>query len=214
VADVDRDQHRRQRLRDPRHLQPPAVDAAQAGDPVDQRGHRLLVLATIAADQDVLVEWALDVGEHGRADRVQPGDDAHTVGNHLLRLLGRRPLPDAEHPRRPAGDRRRQRDRRVDHDLPGAQHALEVCQGLRLVAKRDRQDDEIAGRGRDLVRPAGERPVRDDGPRPGRRLLGPQRIPRADRDSDPRAREAHRQAETQGAGAADDADRVGQDGRV
>ena len=39
VAPVDRDQQRRERLRDPRHLQPSDVDPAHAGDLLDQPAH-------------------------------------------------------------------------------------------------------------------------------------------------------------------------------
>src|SRR3954465_8162430 len=43
VASVDRDQHRRQLLDDPRHLQGAGVDRAEAGDQLDQPRHLRLV---------------------------------------------------------------------------------------------------------------------------------------------------------------------------
>src|SRR5512133_4372489 len=60
VAHVDRDQQGGQRLGDARHLQAPGVDAAQALDALDEADDAVLVLAAIAADQDVLVEGVIE----------------------------------------------------------------------------------------------------------------------------------------------------------
>src|SRR5512132_4499042 len=56
VSHVDRDQQGGQRLGDARHLQAPGVDAAQALDEVDQPDNAVLVLAMVAAHEDVLVK--------------------------------------------------------------------------------------------------------------------------------------------------------------
>ena len=97
----------------------------------------------VAADQDVLVEVVLEVGEQRGADRVKGRDDAHAVGGHLLRLLGGGALPDAERAGRLAADRGGERDGRVDQQLALAQRVLEVRQRLRLAAERDAEDDEL-----------------------------------------------------------------------
>ena len=54
----------------------------------------------LPADQDVLVQDALAIGELRRADGVEGGNDGNPVGNHLLRLLRRGALPDPERPGR------------------------------------------------------------------------------------------------------------------
>src|SRR4029453_17230478 len=55
-------------------------------------------------DENVLVEL-LVAGQGGSAHRVQRRDHRDAVGGHLLGLLRRRSLPDAERPGRLAGDR-------------------------------------------------------------------------------------------------------------
>src|SRR5438270_10390371 len=63
VPGVDREQQRGQRLGDACHLQPSAIDAAQARDALEQSGHRVLVAGVVAAHQDVLIEAVLEVAE-------------------------------------------------------------------------------------------------------------------------------------------------------
>src|SRR5205085_12187878 len=53
IADVDRDDQRGQLLDDPRHLERPAVDGAQAIDPPDQLREPALVVLAVTADQHV-----------------------------------------------------------------------------------------------------------------------------------------------------------------
>ena len=144
VADVDRDQQRGELLDDPRHLQRAGVDRAQAGDQLDQAGDPGLVGLAVAADQHVLVELGVGVGEAGRPDRVQRGDDGDALGHHLLRLLCGRALPDAERAGRLAADRGRQRHRAVDQDLTGAQRVAQVVEVLRLGAEGDGEEDDLA----------------------------------------------------------------------
>jgi hypothetical protein len=139
VADVDADEQRGELLGQARHLELAAVDAAQPVDALDERDHRLLVGLLVAADEHVLVERVVEVAEDRGAHRVQRGDDPHALGDHLGDLLGSRALPHADRPRRLAGDRRRQRDRRVDDELPRAQVLLEVRQRLGLRAERHRR---------------------------------------------------------------------------
>src|SRR5512133_3540766 len=61
VAHVDRDQQGGQRLRDAGHLQAPGVEGAQARDALDQADDARLVLAAVAAHEDVLVEVVVEV---------------------------------------------------------------------------------------------------------------------------------------------------------
>ena len=68
------------------------------------------------------------------------------VGHHLERLLGGRALPHAEHARRLAAHGGRERHRRVDQQLAGAQRAVEVGERLGLVAERHAQDHGLAPR--------------------------------------------------------------------
>ena len=49
----------------------PAVDAAKPGDPLDKDGRVALVLAPVAAQEHVLFERVLEVGEGRGADGVQ-----------------------------------------------------------------------------------------------------------------------------------------------
>ena len=88
-------------------------------------------VAPVAADQDVLVELVVEVGEQRGADRVEGRHDADALGGHLLRLLGRRALPDAERPGGLAADRGGEGHGGVDEQLPG----LSTC--LRLVSVSD-----------------------------------------------------------------------------
>src|ERR1700733_11690089 len=86
VAHVDRDEQRRQLLDDARHLQRAAVDAAEPVDEVHQLDDPGLVGLAVAADQHVLVEHVIEIGEQGGADGVKGRDDADSVGDHLLGL--------------------------------------------------------------------------------------------------------------------------------
>ena len=104
-------------LDDPGHLQRPAVDRAQTVDPLHELGQRVLVGALVAADQHVLVELVLEVGQQRGADGVKGRDDAHPVGHHLLGLLGGRALPDPERAGRLAADGGGERNGGVDHQL-------------------------------------------------------------------------------------------------
>jgi hypothetical protein len=165
VAGVDGDQQRRHRLRHAGHLQAPAVDAAQAVDALDQRRAALLVGAPVAAEQDVLVDVAVEVAQQRGADGVQRAEHGDALGHHLLRLLRGRALRHAEHARRAPADGRRQRHRRVDEHLSGRQHVAQVVQRLGLTAKRHAEDHELVAGGGGLVgQPgddgAGEEPAR------------------------------------------------------
>ncbi len=108
----------------------PASSGAQPVDPRDQRDRRLLGVLAVPADQDVLAELVLEVGERRGADGVQRADDVDAVGDELGGLLGGRALPDADHARRLAADGGRQRHGRVDDERAGLQ-AL----GDRLVGR-------------------------------------------------------------------------------
>ena len=144
VAAVDRDQHRRQLLDDPRHLQRPGIDGAQAGDQLDQAGDPGLVDLLVAADEDVLSQLGIGVGEGRGADRVQGGDDGDPVGHHLLSLLRGGALPDAERAGRFAAHRGGQRHRAVDQDLSGLQSLAQVVEVLRLGPEGDGEEDDLA----------------------------------------------------------------------
>src|SRR5512132_2676463 len=92
VAHVDRDQQGGERLGDAGHLQAAGVDAAQPLDEVDQPDDAVLVLAVVAAHEDVLAEpWRAVAARRG-AHRVQRADHPHAVGDHLRGLLGGGPL--------------------------------------------------------------------------------------------------------------------------
>ena len=101
----------------------------------------------VAADQHVLVEHPVEVGEDRGAHRVQRRDDVHALGDHLLRLLGGRALPDAQQPGGAAGDGRGQGHRRVDDELAGVQVLLEVRERLGLVAEGHAEDDDLRAAG-------------------------------------------------------------------
>src|SRR5437763_3883733 len=60
VAAVDRDQQGGERLGDARHLEAAAVDAAQAGDALNQLRRLALVRPPVAADQHVLVQVVVE----------------------------------------------------------------------------------------------------------------------------------------------------------
>src|SRR6476469_10872620 len=59
VAPVDADQQGRQRFDDPSRLQRSGVDRAEPVDQPDQLGDALLVGLAVAAEENVLVEWAI-----------------------------------------------------------------------------------------------------------------------------------------------------------
>ena len=119
------------------------VDRAQAGDQLDQPRHPRLVGLAVAADEHVLVELGVGVGEGRGADRVQGGDDGDALGHHLLRLLGGRALPDAERAGRLAADRGGERDGAVDQDLSRLQRLAQVVEVLRLGAEGDGEEDDL-----------------------------------------------------------------------
>src|SRR5258705_11940933 len=77
VADVDRDQQGGELLDDPRHLQRAGVDRAQTRDQLDQPCDPGLVGLTVAADEHVLAQLGLGIGEGRSADRVQGGDNGY-----------------------------------------------------------------------------------------------------------------------------------------
>ena len=83
VARVDRDQQRRERLGDARHLQAAAVDAAQALDPLDQRAASRLSARESPHRSTSCSSGCSRSAERGGADRVQGGDHAHALGRHL-----------------------------------------------------------------------------------------------------------------------------------
>src|SRR3712207_8481784 len=68
----------------------------------------------------------------GGVDGVQRRDHAHAGGDHLRGLLRRRALPDAEHPRRAAGDggRERHRGRSEEHTSELQSRQYLVCRLL------------------------------------------------------------------------------------
>ena len=76
VAHVDRDEQRRELLDDPRHLQRPAVHRAQPVDLVHQLDDLGLVSLAVTADEDVLVEHVIEIGEQRGADGVKGRHDA------------------------------------------------------------------------------------------------------------------------------------------
>src|SRR3954471_4127954 len=214
VAHVDRDQQGGQRLRDARHLQAPGVDAAQALDEVDQADHAILVLAVVAAHEDVFVERMLEVGARRGAHRVQRADHPHAVGGHLLGLLGGRALPHAEHARGPAADGGGQRDRGIDEELVLAQRALEVGQRLGLVAEGDAEHDDPGLGGRLGVLEALEAAVGQGRAGALGGLDGPVRVARAEHDGHAGAAPAQRQAEAERTGGPDDGNGLAQGRRV
>src|SRR5580700_7808284 len=89
VAHVDRDDQRGELLDDPGHLERAAVDRPQPWDRLYELGERHLVLAAVAAHEDVLVEVVVEVRQERCADGVERGHHVHAVGRHLLRLLRR-----------------------------------------------------------------------------------------------------------------------------
>src|SRR3954447_5864476 len=109
VAAVDADQHGCQRLADPRLFERTRVDRAQSVDQLDYGRDAALVGLLVTADQDVLVERLAarpaPGAQRGGAQGVEGGQDGDTIGRHLLSLLGRRALPDADGAGRFARDR-------------------------------------------------------------------------------------------------------------
>ena len=190
------------------------MDGAQAVDPLHELGDDLAVGLAVAAQQDVLVEGVVEVGQQRRADRVQAAHDAHAVGDHLRRLLGGRALPDAEQPRRAAGDGGGERDGRVDQDLALAQDVLEVRQRLGLVAERHGEHDDLGLAGGLGVLGPGERPVRHRGLRAAGRLPRAVGVARADHDGHAGPPPAQGEPEAERTGGADDGDRGRQGRRV
>ena len=83
---------------------------------------------------------AFAVGQLGRADRVEGGDDRDAFGDHLLRLLGGGALPDAERAGRLARDGGRERHGAVDEELPGLERVLQVREVLGLRPERHGED--------------------------------------------------------------------------
>ena len=107
----------------------PALTARSPGISSIKPGDTSLVGLSLSADQDVFVDLGVGVGEHRGADRVKRGDHRHPVGRHLLRLLGRRALPDAQRAGRLAPDGRGGRDRAVDQDLARRRALRAGCSG-------------------------------------------------------------------------------------
>ncbi len=165
----------------------------------------LLVGLAVTAHQDVLVERVAEVAQQRRADGVQRRHDADAVGRHLLGLLRRGALPDAQRARRLAGHGGRQRHRRVDEQLPLAQGAPEVRQRLGLVAEGHAQDHGLGAAGGLVVREPLEAALGDRRAGALRRLRRPARVARAHDDGHPGAAPSHRQAEAERPGGADDA---------
>ena len=79
----------------------------------------------------------------------------------LLRLLRCRALPDAQHARRLAAYRGRQRHGRVDDELTFVQRFLQARQRLRLAAKRHAEHDDLRFEDRLGVLESREGPLRD-----------------------------------------------------
>src|SRR6476619_1431081 len=207
VADVDRDQQRGELLDDPRGLQRTGVDRPQSGDQLDQAGDSRLVRLAVTADEHVLVQRGVRVAEAGSADAVQGGDDGYAVRHHLLRLLCRRALPDAERAGCLAAHRGGERNRAVDQDLARMQRLAQVVQVLRLGTEGDGEEDDLGALGGLLVEQAldlGAGHVLAQLRRCLRRPLG---RARADDDGAAGPGPAQRQAGAEGAGAADDRDR-------
>ena len=213
VAGVDADQQRGQRLGDARHLEPAAVDAAQARDALDQLGGLRACRPSVAAHEHVLVERLRRGRERGGARPCAARTTTRTPsGHHLGRLLRGRALPDAEHPRRPAATRRRRAARsRRPASWPSRRCSLRFVQGLGLVAERHAQehDARCARRPRRWRRPSKPR-VRHALAQPRGGLLGARSASREPiTTGDAGLPEAQREAEAERARAADDRDRCG-----
>src|SRR6202012_1723379 len=71
VAHVDGDEQRGELLDDARHLKGPAVTGAQPVDPVHQFDDHGLVGLAVTADQHVLVEPVIEIGQELGADGVR-----------------------------------------------------------------------------------------------------------------------------------------------
>ena len=82
VTDVDRDQHRRQLLDDPGHLQRTRVDRAEAVDLLDQSCHPGPVGLAVGADEHVLVcgDKKADKARVARLVELIPGLRAVNAG--------------------------------------------------------------------------------------------------------------------------------------
>ena len=208
VADVDRDQQRRQLLDDPRRLQRPGVDRAQAGDQLDQPRDPRLVGLAVAADEHVLVELVR---------RGRRGVGAPTVCSAATTVTPsgtiswaccaaepcQTPSVRVALPLTAAASGTVQSTR----IWPGAQRLAQVVEVLRLGAEGDGQEDDLAAlRGVAVGEPL-DRGAGDGLAQLRRRLLGALGRARADHDRPPGLRPAQRQPGAEGAGAADDRDR-------
>ena len=181
---LTRDQQRRQRLGDPRDLEPAGVDRAQA--------RRSAPISSIAAAFGSLrspqtstssSSACVEVGELRGADGVQRADDVDALRDELGGLLRGGALRHAEHARRLAADRGRERDGRVDHELAGPQVLGDRLVGRGLAGERDGHDDDLGRRRGGLGvrrRPRRSPPGTAARTRCGR-LRGAARVARADR---------------------------------
>ncbi len=167
-----------------------------------------LVGALVAADQHVLFEGVLEVGERGGAHGVKGGDHTHPLGRHLQRLLGGRALPDPEHPGRLAADGGGKGHGRVDQQLTGLEHLLEVGEGLGLAAEGHAEDDDLGGACGAGVVVAGEAALGNQLAGALGGFQGAALFARADLDRHAGAGQTDRQTEAQGARGADHRDRI------
>ena len=113
---------------------------------------------------------------------MQGRDHGDAVGDHLLRLLRRRALPDAERAGRLAADRGGERHRAVDQDLARPQRLAQVVEVLRLGAEGDGEEDDLGALRGLLVEQALDLGAGDGLAQLRRRLLGALGRARADRD--------------------------------
>ena len=77
----------------------------------------------------------LEVGQRGRADRVQGRDDSHPVGRHLQACCAADPCHTPSMRVALPADGGGQRHGGVDQELARAQRALDVCERLGLAAE-------------------------------------------------------------------------------
>ena len=186
----------------------PALTARRPGIASTNSATFALSALRLAADQDVLVQLGVAVGEVGGADGVERGDDGDAVGHHLLRLLGGGALPDAERASRLARHRRRERHGAVDEELARLERLLQVREVLGLGPERHREHDDRPLLGGLRVRHALDLRVGDGVGELLRRLRRAVRVARAEHHRAAGERPAERQAVAEGAGAADDRDRA------
>ncbi len=88
VPDVDRQQHRGERLHADRVLERAAVEGAEVGDALDDRHERGAGVVVVAARHDVALHLLVEVDELGRGHEVERGDDLGPP-EQRLHLLGR-----------------------------------------------------------------------------------------------------------------------------